>query len=40
MNFPQAFLSLLVELALLITAVSAVTLIILLVRDWRKGKVW
>jgi len=40
MSFPQPFLSLLVELALFITAVSAIVLIVLLIRDWRKGKGW
>jgi len=40
MIFSQTLLSLLVNLALILTAVSVVTLIALFVADYKKGKIW
>lgn len=36
----QGFLTILVTVALILTAVAPITLLILLVRDWTKGKLW
>lgn len=38
--FPQTFFSALIFCALLLTGAGAVTLIGLLIRDFKKGKVW
>ena len=38
--FPQTFLHLLINLALFWTWLGAVALIVLLIRDWKNGKLW
>ena len=40
MTASAGFLSMLVSIALLITIVSPVVLIILLIRDWKRGEQW
>lgn len=38
--FPAAFLQFLVILGLAWTALGALALILLLIRDWRRGELW
>jgi hypothetical protein len=38
--FPQSFLHALIMLALAWTASGALLLLVLLVRDWKRGKLW
>lgn len=40
MNASVNFLSLLVSIALCVTAVSPVVLMILLIKDWKGNKLW
>lgn len=38
--FPQWFFNALILAALSLTAISAVGLLLLLYRDWKKGRLW
>lgn len=38
--FPQSFLHILITLALAWTGAGAVTLVVLLIRDLRRGRLW
>lgn len=38
--FTQTFLAILIQVALLWTGLGAVTLIVMLIRDWRNGQLW
>lgn len=38
--FPQPVMAALIIGALLLTVIGVITLILLLIRDWRNGKVW
>mgnify|MGYP006307855917 FL=1 len=36
----EGFLSVLVSIALVITAIAPVALLVMLVRDWKRGNLW
>ena len=36
----QSFLTILVSIAILVTAISPVLLIILIVKDWKQKRIW
>jgi hypothetical protein len=38
--FPEWFFNALILAALVLTAVSAISLMVLLFRDWKKGNLW
>ena len=38
--FPESFFSVLVITGLVWTALGALALIVLLIRDWKQGKLW
>ncbi len=40
MTASQDLLSILVTIALIVTAVAPVALLVMLVRDWLKGRLW
>jgi uncharacterized protein YoxC len=40
MIISEQFLSMLVSIALTVTAISPIVLLVLLVRDWRKRQLW
>ncbi len=39
-NFSEAFLAVLIEGSLIFAGIAALTLIIFLIRDFSKGKIW